>query len=272
MSATELPLFFGYGTNELFGVLHSPAAASRLAVVLCHPFGEEKLWAHRVYVSLARELARRGHPVLRFDYRGNGDSGGTFSGTSMTSNLDDIDTAIDLLKERTETDAVGLFGLRFGATEAALAAERRADVSTVVLWQPVVDGTRYMQELLRINLSTQLAVFGAVTKDREALVATMHEGRTVNVDGYDMALPFYTEACAVNLAAQPSTFGGRTLIVQLDRGATPTPARELVALRDRYPQAQLEIVQCEPFWKEIPTFYDAATSASAATFTWLGDE
>ena len=190
----------------------------------------------------------------------------------MTSNLDDIDTAIDLLKERTETDAVGLFGLRLGATEAALAAERRADVSTVVLWQPVVDGTRYMQELLRINLSTQLAVFGAVTKDREALVATMHEGRTVNVDGYDMALPFYTEACTVNLAAQPSTFGGRTLIVQLDRGATPTPARELVALRDRYPQAQLEIVQCEPFWKEIPTFYDAATSASAATFTWLGDE
>jgi hypothetical protein len=129
-----------------------------------------------------------------------------------------------------------------------------------------------MQELLRINLSTQLAVFGTVTKDREALVATMHEGHTVNVDGYDMALPFYTEACAVNLAAQPRTFARRTLIVQLDRAATPAPAREFVALRDRYPQAQLDIVQCEPFWKETPTFCDAATSAAAATFAWLGDE
>ncbi len=272
MSATELPLFFGNGTQELFGVLHSPADTAQLAFVMCHPFGEEKLWAHRVYVSLARELARRGHPVLRFDYRGNGDSGGTFSGTSMASNLADIDTAIDVLKERAGTDVVGLFGLRFGATEAVLAAERRADVSTVVLWQPVVDGSRYMQELLRINLSTQLAVFGAVTKDREALVAMMHDGQTVNVDGYDMAIPFYTEACAVNLAAQPRTFTGRTLIVQLDRSATPTPAREFVALRDRSALAQLQVVQCEPFWKEIQTFYGAAASAAAVTFAWLGEQ
>lgn len=272
MNPTETPLFFGHGTDELFGVFHAPAVASRQPFVLCHPFGEEKLWAHRVYVSLARDLARKGHPVLRFDYRGNGDSGGTFSQTSMTSNLDDIDTAIEALRQRVAADTVGLFGLRLGATAAALAAERRADVSRIVLWQPVVDGGRYMQELLRINLSTQLAVFGAVTKDREALVAMMQEGHTVNVDGYDMALPFYTEACAVNLAGQPRRFGGRVLIVQLDRAATQTPAREFAALQGRYPQAQVDIVQCEPFWKEIQTFYDTATAAVTATTTWLGGQ
>ena len=41
---------------------------------MCHPLGEEKLWAHRVFVSLARDLANAGFVVLRFDCRGEGDS------------------------------------------------------------------------------------------------------------------------------------------------------------------------------------------------------
>ena len=51
----------------------SPCAA---AFVFCHPLTEEKLWTHRVFVTFARELAAAGHTVLRFDYRGNGDSDG----------------------------------------------------------------------------------------------------------------------------------------------------------------------------------------------------
>ena len=97
----ETPLFFPGVRTPLFGVLHEPATASgALPFVFCHAFGEEKLWAHRVFVAFARELARRGHAVLRFDCGGNGDSGGDFSQSSLKTNLADIDTAIELLKAR----------------------------------------------------------------------------------------------------------------------------------------------------------------------------
>ena len=56
---TETPFFFPSGKHSLFGILHQPAAATCLpAFVFCHPFGEEKLWTHRVFVSFARRLAR----------------------------------------------------------------------------------------------------------------------------------------------------------------------------------------------------------------------
>ena len=77
----ETPFFFEGDTGSLFGLLHEPdpATPAREAFVFCHPFGEEKLWTHRTYVSMARRLAERGHPVLRFDFLGNGDSDGAFA-------------------------------------------------------------------------------------------------------------------------------------------------------------------------------------------------
>ena len=67
----ETPFFFNNKDIQLFGVIHEPAQpVKNLAWVLCHPFAEEKLWSHRVYVNLARTLAKSGYTVLRFDYRG----------------------------------------------------------------------------------------------------------------------------------------------------------------------------------------------------------
>ncbi len=60
---TESPFFFESETARLFGMLHAPGAvsASRTAFVMSHPFGEEKLWSHRVFVVFARALRGAGH-------------------------------------------------------------------------------------------------------------------------------------------------------------------------------------------------------------------
>ena len=269
-ASPETPLFFGNGSAQLFGVLHEPARALKApAFVFCHPFGEEKLWAHRVFVGFARELSRLGHAVLRFDCRGNGDSDGDFSDTSLESNLHDLGAAVDLLKSRRQLDSVALLGLRLGATQAALLAEQRADISALVLWSPITDGARYMQELLRINLTTQLAVQGAVTTDREALVEQMRSGQTVNVDGYDMALPFYEQVSAVKLASMPHAYAGPCLIVQVERNQAAQPARDLVALEKQYARATRRLVREEPFWKEIQRFYATADELFATTLEWV---
>lgn len=266
----ETPFFFPAGAPRLFGVFHEPASADTgEAFVFCHPFGEEKLWAHRVFVGTARELARRGHAVLRFDYRGNGDSDGSFTETSLTTNLADIQVAIDWLKARRHLDTVGLLGLRLGATEAALLAERRSDVSTLVLWNPLSDGARYMQELLRINLATQLATQGAVTLEREALVEQMRAGTPVNIDGYDLALPFYEQVSAIRIEPRPGPFAGRCLIVQADRAGGAPPGRDLVDFQARFPAATVRQVREEPFWKEIQRFYETTDQLCAVTMEWL---
>ena len=82
--AREQPFFDGTGDSRLFAFAHHPVGASRGNVVFCHAFAEEKLWSHRVYVTFARELAQAGYGVLRFDMRGEGDSGRELSRTFKT--------------------------------------------------------------------------------------------------------------------------------------------------------------------------------------------
>jgi uncharacterized protein len=269
---TETPFFFGKRASELFGILHLPEPSrsqSRAGFVFCHPFGEEKLWTHRVFVTFARELARRGYPVLRFDYTGNGDSHGEFTDWSIRTALEDIYRASDELKVRTGCDDLGLLGLRLGASLAACVAEDREDVSSLMLWAPIVDGRRYMQELLRVNLTTQMAVYREIKIDREGLVRLMEQGNTVNVDGYDLSLPLYEQLSRLHLNEGTRKFAGRCLLVQVERSEKARPSKELEDLRGKYPNAALEIVREEPFWKEIDRFYDKAPNLFASTIEWL---
>lgn len=268
----ETALFFEGGAGRLFGVLHRPApgAPPGPGFVFCHPFGEEKLWAHRVFVSFARELAARGHPVLRFDYRGNGDSEGDFSSWSIEGALADIGRAIDELQAATGCPGVVLVGLRLGATLAALAAEWRHEVCAVVLWAPVTDGRQYAQELLRMNLATQLAVHRRIRMDREELVRSLREGRTVNVDGYDVTWSLYQELLDVRLGATARRPPVPCLVVQVGGTEKVRPDPALLELQSRYGDAAaFALAVEEPFWKEIPHFYDRAPDLFARTTAWL---
>jgi exosortase A-associated hydrolase 2 len=265
---TETPFYFPSNGHSLFGMLHEPAAApSRVPFVFCHPLCEEKLWAHRVFVSFARQLAVEGHPVLRFDYMGNGDSDGDFSAVSLQTIAADVRAATDVARQKTGADKVNLLGLRFGGLIASLVAEELDTVERLLLWAPVVDGSRYMQELLRINLTTQMAIHKEVREDRAALVAQMEQGATVNVDGYEMALPLYTEVSAVKLTDSPKRFAGRCLITSIERQPRSSP--ELDKLAGSYQRATVACAQEEPFWKEIQRFYDRAPGLFDATTEWL---
>ena len=267
----EVGFFFRGRRHSLFGVFHQPPTASkRSPFVFCQPFGEEKLWAHRVYVSFARTLAAAGYPVLRFDFMGNGDSGGKFPESSFETAKEDVLAAIDEVLRRTGAPAVSLLGLRLGGTVASLVAEKLSNLDRLVLWAPVVDGARFMQEVLRINLSTQIIIYKEVRRDREQLVEAMRNGQTVNVDGYEMALPMYEQVSMIKLAADRKTCASPCLIVQIDRQPSK-PAAEYEQLAEGYPAGRLLLVQEEPFWKEIARFYDSAPNLSPATQAWLDE-
>ncbi len=267
---TEQPMFFQGCTCRLFGVVHEPVGIpSGGAWVFCHPFAEEKLWAHRVYVSFARRLAARGAWVLRYDMTGNGDSEGRFSDMTVETMLADVDAAIGYLSQVSGIERnIGLLGLRLGATLAALMAERSPKIGKLVLWDPVVDGAKYMQELLRINLTTQSAVYKEIRYNREALVTMMREGQTVNIDGYELAYPCYEQVSAIHLAKDAKQFAGGCLIVQIGKAGQAIHP-DLKALQQTYRLATLRVVEEEPFWKEIKRWYREAPRLFEATLEWI---
>lgn len=268
MDQHEVPSFFGSGERSLFGLMHWPRLQSgyKPAFVFCHPLAEEKLWAHRVFVSYARHLAAAGYPVLRFDMSGNGDSGGSFSDISMTTLCDDLRGAIAEVRRLTGAEDVSLLGLRLGANVAMTVAEDARDIRHLVLWSPITDGERYLQDLLRINLMTQMATYKEIRYERPALVAELERGQTVNVDGYDMGRQLYSSVSLIK-PGTPHRFAGPCLVVQIDRQARPAP--ELQRMADSYAAATLRFAQEDAFWKEIANFYQTAPKLFDVTDDWL---
>ena len=98
----ERAMRFG-DSGRLFGVLSEPASsgASDLAVVITNTGANCRVGPNRLGVTLARQLASRGHAVLRMDLGGIGDSA-VAEGTSENDlyarhSIDDVRASIDVL-------------------------------------------------------------------------------------------------------------------------------------------------------------------------------
>lgn len=144
------PVFFGSAPKSLFGVYHPPKAAQARSagVVLCYPFGQEYMRAHRAFRQMAMLLAKAGFHVMRFDYYGTGDSSGEAGDVSLKQWVEDAGSAAEELRDTAEVKRIAFVGLRLGAAVAALAAADRDDVDQVVLWDPAVRGSDYLAEIL----------------------------------------------------------------------------------------------------------------------------
>jgi len=275
ISPMEKPMIFSNGGDSLFGILHCPEGSHpRCGVILCHPFGEEKLWSHRVFVNFAREAALRGIAVIRFDFRGHGDSSGSTEDNSLHNFSSDIDSAAArFLEECPSIECMGILGLRFGASLAALYASEKESINRIVLWEPIVFGARYMQELLRINLSTQMAVYRKVRKDREKLVQEMKAGVHANVDGYLINFGFYDECSALDLTAvAPANPEAQVLVTQIAPNINQKDRDHLVELTNMNNSAEFQKVVEPPFWREGRPFTSRTDRLIDETLNWFGQD
>lgn len=134
----EYPVSFECAGDLLAGVIHRAKPDARRGVVIVVAGGPQyRAGAHRQFVSLARKLAARGYPVLRFDLRGMGDSAGDHLGFQQSDA--DIRAAIDaLLKHEPGLDSVVLLGECESASGILFYAYRDPRARGVVLVNPWV--------------------------------------------------------------------------------------------------------------------------------------
>ncbi len=215
------PLYFGSSKRRLFGA-YTPGRGER-AAVLCPPWGNEYLAAHRSLKHLGAQLAAAGWHVLRFDYHGTGDSGGRLEEESLAGWERDVETAIEEARDASGAARVALAGLRLGATLAArVAARRPRDCSSLALWDPVVSGADYHRELL-------------------LAAAEAHD--EPEVWGFPLGRAMADELRALALPPVPAPLAARTLAV-VSTGAPLDPVRAAL------PEAGVEAIADTSVWDE----------------------
>ncbi|MCA1855849.1 hydrolase 1, exosortase A system-associated [Massilia oculi] len=135
--AVERGIAFSCAAARLYGVLHHPPAAQQHGVMVVVGGPQYRAGSHRQFTLLARTLARAGIPVLRFDYRGMGDSEGGIRGFEAVEA--DLRAALDAFFAAVPgLERVCLWGLCDGATAAALYAPGDARVDGLALLNPWV--------------------------------------------------------------------------------------------------------------------------------------
>jgi pimeloyl-ACP methyl ester carboxylesterase len=142
------PVFFG-PSRELFGCLHAPLETpqSGQGIVICSAAGPEYIRCHRSLRVLAALFSRAGFPVLRFDYFGTGDSVGEGEEATLARWLADVGQAVRHMRGRYRVTRLTLFGVRIGAALALRYMLDRGGVDRLVLWDPVVDGRQFVDEI-----------------------------------------------------------------------------------------------------------------------------
>ncbi len=155
--------------DPVYGMMHEPATHSGVAVLICAPFGWEEVASHRGRRELAELMAARGHPTLRFDLPGTGDSGG---GPRDAARLDAwtaaVSAAAGWLRARPGVTRVAAVGFGLGGLLASRAAALGAPLDELVLWGAPARGKDCVRELRAFSRMEKAwqANHGGVLDDR----------------------------------------------------------------------------------------------------------
>lgn len=136
LAGPEQAIWFDICGSAALGVLHPCTQHSDVAVLIVVGGPQYRVGSHRQFVLLARDLAAAGFPVLRFDYRGMGDSSGEPRGFQNVD--DDLAAAARLLREQTQATRVVLLGLCDAASAILMHSDSEADFAAMVLLNPWV--------------------------------------------------------------------------------------------------------------------------------------
>ena len=207
--------YFPARGHRLFGVHHESRISVQrdCCVIMCYPAGQEYMRAHRSHLVLARQLAGHGFPVLRFEFRGCGNSSGDEFDWSLAGWRQDVSSAVSKGLDLSRATRACLMGMRLGASVALLAAQDLFELAGLVLWDPVCNGASHVAELRQLHrewLRGSFARHPSPTPHLEAL-------------GFSYPQGFVAELEALDLGGSVPAVGVPTLLLTGDRELVDAP-------------------------------------------------
>jgi dipeptidyl aminopeptidase/acylaminoacyl peptidase len=142
------PVTFENHGQQIVGVLHVPDRLKREAktpgIVMFHGFTGNKIESHRLFVHVARALCDSGFVVLRFDFRGSGDSDGVFDDMTVPGEVSDAEKALTFMARQrwVDKEKIGVLGLSVGGRVAAILASKDGRVRFAVLYSAALGPLR----------------------------------------------------------------------------------------------------------------------------------
>lgn len=242
----EQQLFFS-NNPTLFGLLYTPEKPNGKAVLILHPFAEEKKSSQRSLVEIAKTLMEHGCYVLLFDLRGCGDSDGDFSEIGIEVWMQDIAVAAELLRQYSKITLLTLVGLRMGSYLALLYGSSNLGVNYTILIEAILDPIDYLKKVLRSKLIKELLTAGNIETNRNTLIEQLGNNITIDFDGYPITGKFYQELCRHQEVSFSQLFSSTTTMLHvMSTKRIPSQKSYLI---DKYNICRHEIIHMPSFWE-----------------------
>jgi len=153
------PVTFMNDGEQIVGMLHVPSLKEEErapTILMLHGFTGHKSEAHRFFVHVARSLCNAGFLVLRFDFRGSGDSDGEFEDMTVPGEVSDAVRAVDFVSglDMVDPGKIGVIGLSMGGRVAAILASKDKRVKFVILYSAALASLK--DRLLKILERSEL--------------------------------------------------------------------------------------------------------------------
>jgi exosortase A-associated hydrolase 2 len=254
IAASVVPRFLGGDGQRVFTLLRHPRRPGASCALLVAPFGEEMNKSRKMLTDVGIALARRGIGSVLVDPYGTGDSDGDFSQADWPRWQADLQQAAAwCAEEGLKVDR--LLGVRLGcALGAQVARDAIPGIAQTVFWQPVLDGSRFMDQFLRLRVAASM-----MEQDRKESTADLRakfaRGETVDVAGYCVGPQLAAQIDRVHLAEDLGDHLGQVHWIEVVRSAeTPPPAPSTKAV-DAARAAGLNVtlypIAGEPFWSSV---------------------
>jgi alpha-beta hydrolase superfamily lysophospholipase len=129
---TEKVSFESEGQN-ISGILHLPEQKNSSCVIASHGLLSSK--DTEKYTALGERLAREGLAMLRFDFRGCGESEGRMEESTVSGRIADLGSAIEFVKFHSDSETrIGLLGSSLGGYISLMKASTEKKIRAVVIW------------------------------------------------------------------------------------------------------------------------------------------
>jgi Serine aminopeptidase, S33 len=213
--------------EHLYTVLHeveNPVAR----VLLVGPFASERHKSYIPWVSWARYLARRRIEVLRYDYRGIGESTGNFEQMTFEDWTDDVRALAAWLKSRSPDVPLLLHGLEVGALLAGSVFHENIG-DGLLLWSPPRNANQALRRTLLRWVGIE-QIFQSVDerKPTSDYFRELDEGGCLDVEGYPWSAELWRSSFAYELpstlideVSASATYNKPVRIINLGREASP---------------------------------------------------